>query len=457
MLPLPVPPSSCPSLSASPKMPAPRARPMRIVTKRRPAPLHLQKLIEARKPRVPPSDLPRAGAAGIGFYPPPTAVSVEHGSRFAHIPHSPIHAAPRSPRLSSQRLEERESSETAKLAVSFDAPAWTQIDNVKILAPSHPIKHRAAPASCRPGGLSIIGALPLWYESRDMLPDDPVYTKSPISPRLPKEQVLSELELDGGLTTTDPATDASRFRLRSPRSPTGSAPRHSPAGVPARRSVGLPATPRTPNESRGVTLLLHGLDKQPNSFTPSPPVSPNKYNRHTFFPNSPRNSSRHNQSPRNSFSRTHSPDGTARVQHLEMSLDEKALMKKGYTKEQLRPSNKHILGPLLRDKQHSMVYRALHGPDGAEQHERYSHRVDRRHVTDSGHGKRHVIPPYETKRHGAHILIGHIGEANTGNSLRESGMCTDTGMISSRGHRKQFQGSAGGGLSSIRKWGGRLG
>ena len=130
--------------------------PQRIVSVRRPAPLHLQKLVEARKPRVPPSELPRAGATGIGFFPSPTAVSVEHGSRFAHIPYSPIHKAQNSPRLSYQRLEERGSSQTDKLAVSFDAPAWTQIDNVKILSPSHPTRHRRAPASCRPGGVSVI-------------------------------------------------------------------------------------------------------------------------------------------------------------------------------------------------------------------------------------------------------------------------------------------------------------
>ena len=40
--------------------------PQRIVSVRRPAPLHLQKLVEARKPRVPPSELPR-GATGIDF------------------------------------------------------------------------------------------------------------------------------------------------------------------------------------------------------------------------------------------------------------------------------------------------------------------------------------------------------------------------------------------------------
>ena len=401
---------------------------------------------------MPPSAMPRAGTAGIGFFPPPTAVSVEHGSRFAHIPHSPIHTASRSPRLSPQRLEERESSETAKLAVSFDAPEWTQINNVKILPPSHPIKHRQAPASCRPGGLSVIGALPLYYESRDMLPEDTLYIKSPISPRR-TEQVLSELELDDGglMNKGDP-----RFSLRTPQSPTGGTPRDMPAGKPARRSVILPGgRPHDSNESRGVRLLLHGLEEQPKNLAPSPPVSPNKHNRHRFFRNSPRNSRLHNQSPRNSFSRTHSPDGAPRVQHLEMSLDEKALMQKGYTKEQLRPSRKHVLGPLLRDNQHYMVYRALQGPDDAPQHERYAHRCDRRH--SSGHGRRRVIPPYETKRHGAHILIGHVGEANVGNSLRESGICADTGMISSRGHRKQFHGSASGGLSSIQNWGGRLG
>ena len=310
--------------------------PQRIVSVRRPAPLHLQKLVEARKPRVPPSELPRAGATGIGFFPSPTAVSVEHGSRFAHIPYSPIHKAQNSPRLSYQRLEERGSSQTDKLAVSFDAPAWTQIDNVKILSPSHPTRHRRAPASCRPGGVSVIAALPLYYESKDMLVEDTLYTESPISPRRETEPVLSALDLEEG-------------HEQKP----------SPSGTPRPRK-GRPSN----------KLYLREVDKLSN-FTPSPPISPNKFNRRKFFPNSPK-----------------SPNGQRRVHHLEFSRDEKSLMKKGYTIEQLRPPEKHILGPLLRDKQHYMVYRQLHGPDNAAQHNRYSHRCDRRHVKDTEHGRR---------------------------------------------------------------------
>lgn len=379
----------------------------RIVSTRRPPPLHLQKLIQENKPRVPPSELPRAGQKAIGFFPASTSVSVEHGNRNFHIPYSPVHGAAQPAKNSIKYIEERESSPTKKLAVSFDAPAWTQIDNVRILTPSHPVKHRLIPASCKPIGVSVISNLPLYYESKDMLPNDALHT-SPISPRT---KVISALNVPG--MSTPPGSPLT--------------PRSSESSRSAR-------TPLVSNGSSGVAPLLKGQSQVKRK-------SPNRKNRRMFFPPSPKSARQ---------------VGSRRQQHLELSADEKRLVKLGYTIEALRPAEKHILGPLLRDDQHPMIYRALNGPDDAPQHERYSHRCERRHVGDN-HGRKKVRPSYEKQRYGANIIMGHSGEGKTGNSLKECGIYTDTASISSRGHRKQYPGGSSGGRSSIGVWNGRLG
>ncbi len=124
--------------------------------RRRPPPIHLQKLADRRSPRPNPARMPAAGVPHVGQLTNTlkTGVSVDHGAhaRWVNLPGVSTIPSPRAPRFTVQRLEDRRSSETRKLGVSCDAPAWTQIDTSASsprprTAPCiAPLRPRAAPA-----------------------------------------------------------------------------------------------------------------------------------------------------------------------------------------------------------------------------------------------------------------------------------------------------------------------
>ena len=130
----------------------------------------------------------------------------------------------------------------------------------------------------------MIAALPLYYESKDMLVEDTLYTESPISPRRETEPVLSALDLEEG-------------HEQKP----------SPSGTPRPRKADQVTSFTSAKWTNCQLYTLRHITK---------PID-------AVFPNSPK-----------------SPNGQRRV-HLEFSRDEKSLMKKGYTIEQLRPPEKH--------------------------------------------------------------------------------------------------------------------
>ena len=305
-------------------------------------------------------------------------------------------------------MEDRVSSETKKLGVSFDAPKWLQIDYVRVhTPPSRPNKHRSLPSSCRPGPtpVEIISHLPAYHITRGTLAAEGSIPTSPIHV---KKQLTwqKELTLDPTTIGTPPST---------PRTPL------SAGGTP-------PLSPRTPHSPRSPRSPRRydeqEVHRQPKINSPTSPL-PNHMRSRAFFPDQ--------QNP-----------------SLIASADENILHKMGYKRNQLRLTN-HILGPLLRDTTHTFVYRSLHGEDHVPQELRYAHRCDRRHVKEENYGKRRLVPPHMLKFGSTAQLTKHIGSTaqSTANSLKACGFCS-LSPVQKRGNRKQFAGSSSGGRSQLR-------
>ena len=344
-------------------------------------------LLTTTSPRISAEKRSRAGLSAVGLYPANNGVSIDHASRFAHIPHVPTISSPRSPRGSYQRVENRKSSvDSKKNGVSFDAPQFFHLDYIRVHTPSAQLhKHRSFPPSCRPGASTAeIIAMPAFYITSGMLPGEKKEMSLPISNRV-KKDFYSDSDSD----TTPPIT---------------------------------PRTQKTPTRSRLTWKYDEKIgDKHSMSNSPRSPLQ-NRLRTRSFFPDEENPS-------------------------LLASADEKTLQKYGnYCLDDLRRSN-HILGPLLRDNQHPLVYQMIHGSSIA---------CSKSKITHDAIGKKKIIPPHLIN-HGADVVLRHIGEGRTPRSMMEGGFCSMS-PTQKRGHRKQFNGGSSGGVSTLMSgWNGRLG